>query len=266
MNTFDIAKSWHRMFALHVEFVLDGVEQSKLDPSGLSDEAACGMGKWITGPGARYAHLPEFAELVAKHAHFHAIAGEMLKDHLAGRRTAAKQLQARSFGSASDAVLAAIDALAAHVFADTRMTEAAGQEGGVRRESHWRESMRIGERLLDEQHIELANLIDHLNDDPTAPITAESFVTAISAVDKLTALHFETEEIFMQRVGYPLHLMEEHVKEHERLLRLFLQIDLDIMAGSSMAAADVYQKVDTEVINHILDYDSKLSDYATNQE
>ncbi len=62
---------------------------AKPDRSLKAEETAqdnrCELGKWLHGKGQRFGNLPEFAQLVRDHAHFHATAGEIIRQADAGR-------------------------------------------------------------------------------------------------------------------------------------------------------------------------------------
>ncbi|MCK9381203.1 MAG: hypothetical protein M0P95_09070 [Sulfuritalea sp.] len=262
MIDFDIARAWHKIFALHIEFVIDGIEKTSLDPRVVRDDAACNLGKWIFGSGARYARRPEYADLVESHIRFHYAASAILEEHLAGRAGN----QSSSFRAASDAVLASIDALASTMIKAPRP---AGRETAAGRKNDedqpaWQESMRIGMKLIDEQHEELLSWIGKLNDAPTAAITSKSFVDSISAVKKLETLHFETEEIFMQRLGLPHEQVQEHVNAHGELLKELVQVELDAGNGIRKTAAEVHRGIKDHVLSHIARHDMPLSRHIAN--
>ena len=262
MIDFDIAKAWHKIFALHIEFVISGVEKTTLDPQIVRDDAACNLGKWIFGSGARYARMPEYADLVEAHIRFHYSAGAILQEHIAGNAGS----QSSSFRAASDAVLAAIDALAS----STITAPQSGRRGNATRKNvdgnqpAWQESMRIGMQLIDEQHEELLNWIEKLNDEPTAAIGSKTFVDSLSAVKRLETLHFETEEIFMQRTGLPLEQMAEHVHAHRGLLGQLVQIELDAGNGIRQTVAEAHGAIKSKVLGHIAQYDMPLSAHGAN--
>ena len=262
MIDFDIAKAWHKIFALHVEFVIEGIEKTILDPRTVGDDTVCDLGHWIFGPGRRYANSSAYNALVETHIRFHYAASSILVEHLAGKAIT----QLALFRAASEAVLASIDALASSAATDASpvAADASTPGRGGRAEPVWQESMRIGMKLIDEQHQELLIWIEKLNDEPTAAITAKPFVASMSAVKRLAALHFETEEMFMQRAGFPLDQMAQHVCEHARLLDLLVAAGLDGGAGLRRTAAEAYRTIADEVLGHIVKFDLPLRTLVTN--
>lgn len=259
MIDFDIARAWHKIFALHIEFVIDGIQKTSLDPNVVRDDAACNLGKWIFGSGARYARIPEYADLVEAHIRFHYAASAILEEHLAGRTG----IRSNSFRAASEAVLASIDVLASTTVKTPPSTarEIAAKRKNAGDQPLWQETMRIGMKLIDEQHEELLNWIGKLNHDPAAAITSKSFVDSISAVKRLQTLHFETEEIFMQRLGLPHEQVQEHVNAHGELLKQLARIELDADNGVRQTAAEAHRAIEDQVLSHIAKYDLPLGRY-----
>jgi hemerythrin-like metal-binding protein len=257
---FEIARAWHKLFALHVEFVIEGIEKTSLDPQTVRDDAVCDLGKWIFGSGARYARTPEYADLVETHIRFHFAAGAILNDHLAGNTAS----QSAKFCAASEAFLAAIDALVSGAVTDQESGEmaAVAKKMGNSGEPVWKESMRIGMKLIDEQHEALLRWIEKLNVQPMAAIASRNFVDSLSAVKRLEMLHFETEEMFMQRIGFRPDQLVEHVDDHGRLLAQLVKVEFDVNSGVRKAAAEAYRTIKGEVLRHIAKYDMSLSKFA----
>ncbi len=256
MIDFEIAKAWHKIVALHIAFVIEGIEKSSLDPRIVCDDVVCNLGKWIFGSGARYARMPEYADLVEAHIRFHYAASALLEEHATGNA----ESRSSSLRAASDAVLASIDALAASTIAvpESGKPGTATQTKDAGDQPAWTESMRTGMQLIDEQHEELLNWIGKLNDAPAAEITSQFFVDLISAVKRLETLHFETEEIFMQRAGLPVDQMLEHVQAHKMLLNQLVQVELDAGNGICKTAAEAQRAIKNAVLSHIAKYDMPL--------
>lgn len=106
------AATSHRIFAFQLELLVDGDELADCDPEAVANAGVCELGKWLVAHAADFAHLPHFRELEATHRRFHEIAGEMICLFRRGDEAAARQLHATRFRETSDAVLAAIAAMA----------------------------------------------------------------------------------------------------------------------------------------------------------
>jgi hypothetical protein len=81
-----------------------------LNPATVSQDSNCELGKWLKGEGQVYARNPEFAKLVADHAHFHAAAGEVIRKADSGQCVSELVcLGAKSdYSAASNAVVTAL--------------------------------------------------------------------------------------------------------------------------------------------------------------
>lgn len=253
------------MYALHLEFVVDGIEASLLDPAAVRDDSRCDLGRWLRGMGLqRYAAFPAYRDLIVAHREFHDCAADMLAAHQSGNSVAANRLAATKFRTTSATVILSLEALQAAIEGSSPHPGGASSSGGEAGEI-WRESFRIGMAAIDQQHIELSRLIERLNDDPDAAITTESFMDRFAAFRNLLSLHFDTEELFMRRSAMPAESIEQHVREHDRLLDAVTKVDFAAMSHARLTAADVYRRFKQEVQDHIAKYDVRMGDYvATN--
>jgi hemerythrin-like metal-binding protein len=262
MVYFHIAKTWHRAFSRHIELIVEGAERSNLNLQFVYDDTICVLGKWLNGTGGIYSHLPEYTDLCFKHRQFHINASLMLREHLAGNSSTARGLQATSFMTASDAVMDAIEALesaAASIMALMGSdADTATKNGHDRWTGH---GARKGWNIIDDQHTELATLLERLNDDPGILTTSESFAEKFSAFEKIISLHFDTEEAFMRRGGMEPEMLAEHIRDHQKILSQLVQFHLENMQGISRTAAEVYELVNENYISHGINFDSKLPEY-----
>ena len=264
MIDFDIAKVWHKVFALRVKFLIDGSNQSSLDPQTFSYDAICDLDQWIHGPGKGFAHIPGYVELVEKHSQFHCTASLLLKEHSEHHRSSLQGL-AKSFFASSEALTAAIDALRTKIFslAPTDKTDTAGESISSRDELIDQGSIKQWLKELDMQHIELAILVERICGETTTSSTAKRLLERKSSLQKLASLYFETQEIFMKRLEFPPYEMAEHIKEHDRILFLFNLITYDVMNKHYKSAAQSFQTINNEILDHIVKFDLALGDYVS---
>ncbi len=106
---FEDAISAHQKWKTRLRMHIDGKSNEALDPAQVCKDNQCDLGKWIHTEGARtMAAKPEFGEVKATHAHFHTVAGEVLKKSLAGDKTGASATLDGPFFDASNKVVQAI--------------------------------------------------------------------------------------------------------------------------------------------------------------
>lgn len=81
-----------------------------LQPTDVSADNKCDLGKWIVADGAKLATDPEFSKLKTEHARFHKAAADIIRRANAGEKVAEETaLGAHSdFVSASSAVVQAL--------------------------------------------------------------------------------------------------------------------------------------------------------------
>ena len=96
MIDFDIAKTLHKEFALHLEYFVHGIEESQLNPETVLDDKKCHLGKWLQGSGLRYSSLPAYVDLIRKHQHFHQVASLLITEYRAGDKANIQRIELTS--------------------------------------------------------------------------------------------------------------------------------------------------------------------------
>ncbi|GAB3732254.1 hypothetical protein GCM10028794_09150 [Silanimonas algicola] len=105
----------HQGWKFRLKDLLEGRSSEVLDASTVEVDHACALGRWIHGPGAQVAHLPEYQDLKTRHAAFHRCAAEVIRGQQRGRVDEARQLLAGRFGALSEETIAAIQRLGSAV-------------------------------------------------------------------------------------------------------------------------------------------------------
>jgi hypothetical protein len=88
-----------------------------LDPSEVSSDSRCDLGKWLAGEGKKFMRHPEYGAVVSEHARFHKAAPEIVRRANAGEHLVDETaLGGKSdFASASTAVVRSLVALKSKV-------------------------------------------------------------------------------------------------------------------------------------------------------
>lgn len=88
-----------------------------LSPAEAGADDRCELGKWLKGEGRRHASLPEYTELVSKHAVFHKAAASVIEKADRGEKVDDEiALGAQSpFAAASSAVVSALMKMGAKI-------------------------------------------------------------------------------------------------------------------------------------------------------
>ncbi|WP_247664197.1 methyl-accepting chemotaxis protein [Ideonella alba] len=88
---FDKAIDAHRQWKVKLRKAI--ADHSQLDADTICRDDRCPLGQWIHGPGGRqWGSRPTFADLLAKHAEFHQVAGGVAKQINQGRYAEAERL------------------------------------------------------------------------------------------------------------------------------------------------------------------------------
>ncbi len=90
----------------------------KLDAGNVGKDNLCDLGKWIYGEGAGFASMPAYSDLKQKHANFHRLVADIIRQLQTLSRDKALELidpVKSEFGRASSECILAINALKALV-------------------------------------------------------------------------------------------------------------------------------------------------------
>lgn len=74
---FSQAIAAHAEWKIKLRLYLNG--QGHLDPATICQDNQCVLGQWIYGEGTQFAHLSEYENLKATHAHFHRCAAGVVE-------------------------------------------------------------------------------------------------------------------------------------------------------------------------------------------
>jgi len=97
----------HIHWKLRLQSYVDGKSSEQFDPKVIGRDDQCDLGKWINGAGDNHFHdVPAFSELRADHAHFHAVAGNVVKEMQAKNKAGADALLKGEYARISHKVVA----------------------------------------------------------------------------------------------------------------------------------------------------------------
>lgn len=125
--------------------------------------------------------------------------------------------------------------------------------------SDLRTSLCIGVAEVDRIHVELAALIERLDELPLALTSAESIASLLWELRLTLTAEFETEERLMRSCEIPAKQIEEHVLEHNMLLTLVIDASIDSLSPDPTTARQLYQSIRDKVLAHTTKYDGELS-------
>jgi hypothetical protein len=91
MNWMEIISA-HVMWKQRLIALLAGNSDEQLDPTAITLDNRCVLGKWIYGDGQEVANLPAFEEVRELHARFHQLAAQVVLLHQGGDAASAESL------------------------------------------------------------------------------------------------------------------------------------------------------------------------------
>ena len=129
----------------------------------------------------------------------------------------------------------------------------------------WEDRYTLGIELIDNQHKELVNLINHLYE---ACLTGNesietTFKDAMSHMVEYVKFHFSAELEILGRVNYPD--LDEHKKQHDTLVVNILEAAKDYAGGKKYAPNNFVRTLRDWVMGHIAVSDKQYAKYIHEQ-
>lgn len=238
----------------------------RLNPSEVSSDQNCILGKWIYNEGSKYADCPEFATLRAEHAHFHKVVANIVRGARLGlsvRNEAALERETE-FGQSSAKVVSALIALKA------RATQAPGTvpPGAVTEyptpdripESSpafaWNPSYSVGVRKCDEHHKYLFVLLQVLEGMMDRTESASTVKMVLDELYDYCDYHFKAEEGLMQKAQYAE--LAAHRDAHQAFI-LRIERFKQNQAASPQESAAIVKFLKKWIVDHIQGMDKAYS-------
>ena len=261
MTNLAFLKTWHQMFFSHLEYVVEGFEDLDLDPVAVADDTACRFGQWLKAfqPDASMVVLVD--ALTQAHKNFHALAGQVIQQHKIGNLAASKRL-IDSLREASAAVARLVDSLENHLSeSNPAFNPSAARFSPEKKQSTiWDDALLLGIPLIDQQHREIAKLVDALLAEPDEKLSSEAGSTFLGEFQRLLALHFTTEEVMMgRRTDLNSGDVAGHKSEHTAILTNFANLIFEVaLSKKDIRFSEILPMVEAAVVDHIINFDLAL--------
>jgi hemerythrin len=124
------------------------------------------------------------------------------------------------------------------------------------KKTEWSEAYSVGVRELDEQHVRFFKIIQSLED---ADLTADGGAPKriLSDLGEYAATHFQTEEKYFGRFGYPA--AEAHIREHREFEEKIAEFRKVYQIQKTFNSGVIREFVKKWLIHHILISDRKYT-------
>lgn len=117
----------------------------------------------------------------------------------------------------------------------------------------------LGHPEIDTQHAQLCHCIKHLDKLAGRPYTAAQVTELLSHLKKMMRDHFSAEEAVMRQLqSIPPEQLEQHVREHRKILDELCNLAAAGRQGHAYDLNDVCQRARVWVEQHIHQRDSQL--------
>jgi hemerythrin len=132
----------------------------------------------------------------------------------------------------------------------------------------WRDDWQLDHDCLDEQHIELANVLNQLHhfvvhEKKRQYAGKDQICQQLANLVDIARRHFKTEEALMRAHGYPR--IAEHHREHVILLAELQEWTREIETGSKPFTLQTLTALKHWQIDHVIYSDRLFADYLKEQ-
>ena len=123
----------------------------------------------------------------------------------------------------------------------------------------WNESLSVGVGKFDDEHKNLVNFINKLNNALTVGSTKKTIEEILTGLIKYTAIHFKHEEDYMVLYDYPDY--EDHRKEHRELTSQVADFFERYQSGKTTFSLELMNFLRDWLTGHIQKVDRAYRDY-----
>ena len=123
----------------------------------------------------------------------------------------------------------------------------------------WKESMSVGVKAFDEEHRQLIEQINKLNQSLSVGAGARTMHIILDSLVSYTAIHFAHEEEYMRLYDYPSY--EEHRREHEELKAQVADYSERLSSGKSSFSLELLTFLRDWLTNHIMKTDRQYREF-----
>ncbi len=114
----------------------------------------------------------------------------------------------------------------------------------------WNNELSVGISSIDEQHKQLVNMLNELNDGLEQGKANDVLVKIFAGLADYTVKHFGYEEELFSRYGYAEE--QQHINEHKALIMQVQKLQQKMVEGDFMISVEVMAFLKDWLTNHIL--------------
>jgi len=122
----------------------------------------------------------------------------------------------------------------------------------------WSDKLSMGVPEIDAQHKRLLDIINRFLAALDQGHGDEAVETALRDMRDYTRVHFEDEEKFIERIGFPY--LEDHRQEHQ-MLTAKIGAQLSRMLADKPSVKEVHVFLKSWLVDHLLGWDFNIVEY-----
>ena len=130
----------------------------------------------------------------------------------------------------------------------------------------WQKSYNLGVEIIDEQHKNLVQIINDLDDLLKGSFCSKKLESLFSELVDYTKYHFSTEERLMKTRDYGAARIDAHLRQHYQFVQQIQSLHNDAATLDKQEAEWVLKYLTNWLTNHILKVDRHLAEHLINQE
>ncbi|MFZ6750256.1 bacteriohemerythrin [Undibacterium sp. Ren11W] len=121
----------------------------------------------------------------------------------------------------------------------------------------WTDDMRVGNGLIDQDHLELVTLVNELYEAARAGKSESQIAITLQKLFTYTQEHFQREELLMEHIHYSE--IAEHKEQHQKLIDQVLVLQNALSRGRGEVASSTAELLRYWLLHHIQRTDKKLA-------
>ena len=122
-------------------------------------------------------------------------------------------------------------------------------------------SLLIGEPTIDQEHYDLAVLLNGLARHADFHSRLDTFSEIMSELGIKLISHFANEERIFQSFAMPESLIQSHLQAHTEIIERFTALNLDLMDGTVINRSEILLEVGNWIFGHFTRHDHEIRNY-----
>jgi len=127
----------------------------------------------------------------------------------------------------------------------------------------WQDKYSVGIREIDDQHKQLINMINELNDAMLAGKGKDALLPVLNKLASYCVSHFAVEEKMFASHAYPE--SADHIMKHEKMTAKVKDLIAQVQSGKTTISIDVMNFLKNWLDKHIMETDKKYGPYLNSK-